>query len=69
MDWKSTRLLICLLGMSCDQWALVARLIGPEVWMSVMLTCLAGFGITKVVEYAKSGRAPSAAELPAPPDS
>ena len=60
MDWKSTRTLVCMAGMACTQWGLVARLISAEVWMAVMMTCLGGFGLTKVVEYAKSGRKPDA---------
>jgi len=53
MDPKSTRLLVALLGMACTQWALVARLIGEQVWMAVMMLALGGFGITKAVEYAR----------------
>lgn len=60
MDWKSTRLWVCLIGMACTQWALVARMIGEQAWMAVMMVCLAAFGITKTVEYAKSGRTPAA---------
>ena len=56
MDLKSSRFVICLMGMALNQWALVARLISGEVWLIVMTTCLAGFGLTKAVEYAKSGR-------------
>lgn len=53
MDWKSTRLLVCLLGMACSQWGLVARLISEQGWMAVMMVCLGAFGIAKVTEYAK----------------
>lgn len=56
MDWKSTRLLVCLLGLACAQWGLVARLVDAQVWMAVVMVCLGGFGLTKTVEYAKSGR-------------
>jgi len=62
MDWKSTRLWICLVGMGLTQWALVGRLIGEQSWMAVQTVCLAAFGITKTVEYARSGRVGSKVE-------
>ena len=62
MDWKSTRMWICVLAMVFDQWALVGRLIDAQTWLVVMVTCLAGFGIVKGIEYAKSGRAEAPAE-------
>jgi len=62
MDWKSTRFLVCLIAMGLAQWALVARLVDAQVWMAMQMTCLTGFGLTKVVEYARSGRKGAKAE-------
>jgi hypothetical protein len=69
MDLKSSRFVVCLLGMALAQWALIGRWIDGNVWLIVMTTCLAGFGIVKAVEYGKSGRKPDAptAEPPALP--
>jgi hypothetical protein len=53
MDWKSTRLFVCMTGMGLAQWALVARLINEQAWMAVMMVCLGAFGIAKSIEYAK----------------
>ena len=57
VDWRSTRLLVCLLGLACAQWGLVVRLVDAQTWMAVVMVCLGGFGLTKTVEYAISGRA------------
>jgi hypothetical protein len=60
MDLKSSRFVVCLLGMALTQWALVGRWIDGQVWLIVMTVCLGGFGVTKTIEYAKSGRKPDA---------
>ena len=57
MDWKSTRLWVCIIAMGLSQWGLIAARINEQVWMAVMMVTLGAFGITKTVEYAKSGRA------------
>ena len=56
MDWKSSRLWVCLIAMGLSQWGLIAGKVSAQEWMAVVMVALGAFGIAKTVEYAKSGR-------------